>query len=395
MELDSKAIGSGQLFLGSRLVPFGNYERLRFRVLQRSLRRVDGSYKELSSDPATVEMSLSSPLVLRKGDSSSLFLTWDLNASLEGNDQIRPALTVDAPLRQLPTDLVYVACPDIDTIFVVRSDRDWVADSFGLKGYPTYLALDPESSGQRLYVLAAREAAIKVVDLSSQRVVDAFHIPLNETPTFMTISPDGTSAYVLDEKNSYLSRLNLVTGQLMGRVHVPYRPKFAVYLADRDLLAVSLGLSQKVTLRDPLTLAEVGSIQTGSSPAGLIGSDGRLVVAESGANTVSVYDFNTRQFQSRLTVGFTPLRLFDSGSRIYVGNYDDGSLSVLFSGQGGVGREIIGLGQPLEMAYNQTYHRLYVGDEQEAGLAIIDTTTDQLRTYLRLGTRPLGMATLQ
>ncbi|MEJ2199439.1 MAG: hypothetical protein P8X63_00260, partial [Desulfuromonadaceae bacterium] len=221
IELDSKDIGARQLFLGSCPVPFGDYNRVRFRVTQTALYREDGSYKELSAEPTVVEMGVASSQPLTAGDSRSLFLTWDLAASLEGPERIRPVFTAAAPLRQLPANLVYVACPDIDTIFIVRSDKDWVADSFGLAGQPTYLALDPRTQGERLFILAAREKAIKVVDLASQRVIDVFHIPLVEAADFMTVSPDGTSAYILDAKNSYLSRLDVGTGQLLGRVHLP------------------------------------------------------------------------------------------------------------------------------------------------------------------------------
>lgn len=395
LELDSKLLGDRQLFLASRLLLPGRYERLRFTVIQSSFRRDDGSYAGSASVPYQLELPLSAAVTLRPGDSSSLFLTWDVQASLENDTTIRPSLTVAAPLRQLPEDLVYVACPDIDTIFVVRSDKSWVADSFGLQGQPTYLALDPVSPKERLYVLAARSADIKLVDLSSQRVINSFHIPLVQSATFMTLSPDGLSAYVLDEKNSYLSRLDLTSGQLMGRVPVNYRPQYAAFLEEQNLLAVSRALTQKVSLHDPLRLTETEIIPTGSAPAGLLARDNQLVIAESGANTVTFYDFSSRQQQSRLTAGFTPRRLLDTGDRIYVSNYDDGSVSVIFPGQTVVGREIVGLGRPLEMIYNQTYHRLYVGDEERAGLAIIDTTTDQLRGFLRLGTRPSGMAAVQ
>ncbi len=123
------------------------------------------------------------------------------------------ALTVVTPLRQLPVDLVFVSCPDIDTVFVVRADKNWVVDSFGVKGRPTYLAIDPDLSRQRLYVLASRDRTVKVVDLSSFRVVDFFTVPLNDAPTFMAISPDGRWAFLLDEDSGYLSRMDLTTGQ--------------------------------------------------------------------------------------------------------------------------------------------------------------------------------------
>jgi DNA-binding beta-propeller fold protein YncE len=396
VDLDSLEIGSRQLFLGSRIVPLGYYERVRLTVNKGSIRRVDGSYADVSIEPVSVELALPSSILLGQDDSRILLLNWDVLASLVSDNRLRPALSIGPSVRQLPVDLVYVSCPDIDTIFVVRSDKNWVVDSFGLKGRPSYLYLDSDSSAQRLTVLASGEAAIKVVDLSSQRIIDSFRIPLTNTPTFMTLSPDGAWAYVIDERNNYLSRLDLLTGSLAARVHTNnYRPQYMTYLVNKNLLAVSSALSQTVSFLDPLSLAEVGSTRTSSSPDGLMVTDNRLWIAESGANTVSVYDLATNQIQTRLSVGFMPRRLLDNGSQIYVSNYDEGSISVILPGQSSVGRVIPGLGRPLEMAYSQTYQRLYVSDEQTLGLAVIDTANNQFTGYINLGARPVGLATTQ
>jgi YVTN family beta-propeller protein len=141
-----------------------------------------------------------------------------------------------------------------------------------------------------------------------------------------------------------------------------------------------------------LTLAVVGSIRTSSSPDGLFVTNNRLLIAESGANTVSVYDLATNRILTRVTVGITPRRLLDIGSQIYVSNYDEGSISVILSGQSAVGRVIPGLGRPLEMTFSETYQRLYVSDEQALGLAIIETVNDQFNGYISLGARPVGLA---
>jgi hypothetical protein len=114
VQLDSLEIGGRQLFLGSRILPPGHYERVRLTVAKGSIRRVDGHYEEVSINPASVELALSSPVLLGKDDSRLLFLNWDVQSSLEGEKSLRPALTLGSPVRQLPVDLIYVSCPEID-----------------------------------------------------------------------------------------------------------------------------------------------------------------------------------------------------------------------------------------------------------------------------------------
>jgi DNA-binding beta-propeller fold protein YncE len=317
-----------------------------------------------------------------------------VESSLERGEEPRPVMNIAPLVRPMLVDLLYAACPDIDTVFVIRTDRNWVADSFGLKGQPTHLVMDPDPSRRRLYILAPREAAIKAVDLSSQRIIDSIHIPMTDTPTFMTISPDAKWAYVLDERASYLNQIDLATGRSAARVRVPYRPQYAAYLADQNVLAVSAGLSQVVTLHNPTNLTEVGTIRTGSSPEGLLAAAGQLYVAERGDHTVTLFNLAANRAQGRLDVGFGPRRLLFDGHQIYVSNYDDGSLAVLIPEQLGVIREIHGLGRPLEMAFDETYRKIYVGDEQAGALAVIDSTSNQFLGYIHLGARPLGLAVL-
>jgi len=393
--IDSAVIGTGQMLLGGVRVPPGLYSRLRMKVTKAEVQQAAGDYAVLAEEPFVVEMSLSSGLDVEPEDSRCLLLSWDVESSLQADNSFRLVLNAITPTRQLLLDLVFVSCPDINTVFVVRADKNWVVDSFGLPGRPTYLALDPDSSRQRLYVLASRSRTIKVVDLSSFRVVDFFPTALNDVPTFMTISPDGQSAYLLDERSGYLSRMDLFSGQTVARTLLGFRPTYVTFLPEQNLLAVSLSLSQRVLLLDPEDLAIVRTITTGNAPQGIVVSEGQIYIAENGSNTVTVSDLDARKSQGRLMVGFGPRRLLATDSQIYVSNYEDGSLSVLVPGQLSVIQEIFDLGHPLEMAFDLFYRRLYVADEEEAGLAVIDANANLLLKYISLGAKPFGMAVIQ
>ncbi len=394
LKIESAAIGTSQLFLGSVAAQPGRYQRLRFAVTKAEIKKADGKYGVIAAEPFSVDVALAPNLNLNPEDSKSLLITWDVQNSLQADDTLDLDLTAIIPLRQMPVDLVFAACPDIDTVFVVRTDKNWVVDSFGLKGGPTYLAIDPDNT-QFLYVLLSRDRMVKVVELSTYRVVNFFPLPLNDEPTFMAFNPEGQSAYLLDERNGYLSRLDLTTGQIVARVLLGYRPKYVAYLGGQNLLVASLSLSQNVLLLNPLSLDVIGSISTGSEPQGVAILDNQLYIAEYRDNTVSIADLAGRGTQNRLTVGFGPRRLLETDDQIYVSNYEDGSLSVLAPGQLGVIQEIYGLGHPLEMVFDQNYHRLYVADEGKAALAVIDTNSNRVVGQISLGARPIGLDVIQ
>ena len=376
-------------------VPPGHYQRLRMTISGGRVQTSAGGFADITTAPLVVEMPLPAELTLDAEDSRTLLVTWDVENSLLPDNSVHPAMAAAVSLRQQLLDLVFVTCPNIDTVFVVRADKNWVVDSFGLKGRPTYLAVDPDSSRQNLYVLTSGDGMVKVVDLSSYRVVDFFPVPLNDAPTFMTINPDGTEAFLLDEHSGYLSRMDLTTGRIKARVLLGYQPKYMAYLNDQNLLAVSLSLSQRVLFLDPTTLGTVGTVSTGSAPSGLAIANGQLYIAESDDNTVSVVDPANRTTLSRFSVGFGPRRMLGIDDQIYVSNFQDGSLSVLVPGQLGVVQQVIGLGRPQEMVFDQFYRRLYVADEEKGALAVVNTNSNLLQGEITLGAKPLGLVVVQ
>jgi DNA-binding beta-propeller fold protein YncE len=395
IQIDSAEIGGGQLFLGGKAVQPGIHQKLRMTISKGELQNAYGTYETITENPLLVEMNLPTAMDLAAGDSRSIHVIWDVRNSLQDDNTFQPVLNVIQPGRQLPVNLVFVSCPEIDTIFIIRADKNWVVDSFGLKGRPTYLAIGPDSTQQRLYVLTTQERMVKAVDLSVYRVIDYFPVPLNDSPTFMTISPDGESAFLLDEKSGYISRMDLNTGQIVARTFLSHRPQFAAYLANQNLLAVSLSLARRVLLLDPENLNVLRSISVGNTPVGLASSENQLYIAESGDNTVLVHDLASGANPARINVGFGPRKIVQADDHIFVSNYMDGSLSVLAPGEFGSIHDIYGPGRPDEMAFNQFYHRLYVTDGEWAGLSVINATSNRLMGYIPLGAKAFGLSVIQ
>jgi YVTN family beta-propeller protein len=232
-----------------------------------------------------------------------------------------------------------------------------------------------------------------VVDAETYRVVNFFSTPLNDVPTFMILDSAGRSAYLLDERSGYVSRMDLSSGRIIARVAVGYRPVYALYLPQQNLLAVSLHLSQTVVLLDPATLQMRGSLPSGSGPQGLAVSDNLLYVAEQGDNSVAIFDLGSRARHERISVGYGPQRILVTQNQIYVAQEADASIAVLAPGQLGVLREITGMGLPQEMVYRPLLRKLYVADHSGGGIAVIDVNTNRQVGYIELGARPQGLVT--
>ncbi len=393
--VDAPTLGGGQLFLGRCVLPPGRYQRLRFTIAKASMLKSNGDQIFLALDNPSVEMNLSGTLDLEQGDSESLFISWDEEESMRSPPLFQPSLGVAPHLKQMVADLAYVACPAIDTIYVIRTDKNWVCDSMGIPGGPTYISVQTTSSRNRLYVLTPGDASIKVVELPSNNIIDTITIPMTPTPSFMTLSPDGESAYVLDADGGYLLRINLNTGTMETRNKLGYKPEYAAYLNGHNLLAVTSTLSQSVLLVDPTTLNQVSIISTGRTPQGVAALGSLLYVAEGDTNSVTIYDLNNQAVRSQLTVGFAPYRITAYNNQLYVGNHDSNSISVLKPDQLSIAQEILLSGPPLEMAAEQNRKWLYVGNEKIDGLTVIDASINRVADRIIFGATPKGIAVVE
>jgi len=144
----------------------------------------------------------------------------------QGQDFI-PVLTIKKPFNPLTVNLLYVACPDIDTIFQVCTPKNNLCGSIGVKGRPTYLGIDKLRN--RLLALVPDQRAIKIIDLVTNKVTNSLRIPLIVEPSYMVISEDGEHAFVLEGKRNFLYRFDLISGDLEERVAICQHPNYLTY----------------------------------------------------------------------------------------------------------------------------------------------------------------------
>jgi YVTN family beta-propeller protein len=391
-EIDTRKIAQGQFFVGRATVSTGEYKKIRFVIEMASLLQ-NGVARTLSVQQPQVEIRLSNGLQLGDDDSKTILVSFDTESSIVNSAEFQPALSVKLQADPFLADLAYVACPLINTLYLVRTDTNQVTGSIGVSGRPTYIGIDQVRN--RLYVLAADESAIKIIEISSNRILDRIQIPLMSKPIFMALSSDGLLAYIIDDAGQSVLRIDLADGSLTDRARLGDELAYLVAMPDQNLLAISSGISNEVLLLDPEHLTAKGVIPVGSSPEGLLIKDDLLYIAEYGSDAVTVYDLYNRKVRRRLTVGDSPKRLLDADSKIYVSHANKGLVSVINSGLLNVSKEVAFDGVSSEMAYSEKRRRLYVGDTKNSKVVVIDTTSNRVEGVIDIDTMPLGMAVVQ
>lgn len=153
----------------------------------------------------------------------------------------------------------------------------------------------------------------------------------------LALGPDG-ALYALNIQTDALYRLSGPDMTQQASAKTGYRPYGLVFSPDGKTLAVSNWGDQSVSFFEPASLQQTTRIAVGSHPNEMVWSkDGRLFVADSGSNEVSVIangaviETIRTSLEPKAPVGSTPdaLALSPDGRRLYVANADNNNVAVI------------------------------------------------------------------
>ncbi len=343
---------------------------------------VDGQVVSISKKKLSLPLSVS----IRDNVSLSIFLIWDVKASLKGK-VFQPTFYVRLQKRPLRGENLYVTCDDASTLFVVRADNNQVQASLYIPSQPKWLSVD--NNNDMLYVLSDKTRTFSLVELSSFRIVDNFILPLVRSPTFFVLLPS-KMALITDPDSSYVLLYNIFSGNLVLSKRLGYSPSEVFFSSLLNRIFVSSPSDQNIYVLTP-NLDLVSTIKAGQRPRGLWVGRNRLYVADYGTGMVDVFGVGAFEPLGRIRSGAGAVQVFGQGSRIYVSNEKEGTISVLSLNQLSVARKIrVGKG-PFTMASCPRRGWLYIALRGEKAVAVVDTASEELIGKIFLGCRPFGL----
>lgn len=385
--------GTGQYFLGSRIVPSGTYSAVRLNF-NGATRGEAGAVANFTINVPVVELQVESAINLSGHSNRLIFINWQVEQSLNDNSVNKSAFNAINDLGVIvSSNLAYISCPEIDAVYIVRTDINRVVGSISITGRPTYIYAD--NVNKNLFVLAADDSSITVVHMVSQVITDSFKIPFVSEPIIMTIDPEAKYAFVLDRRGT-LVKLDLQNGNMVARNRIGQMPNYIAYLADLEKLAVSSTLDNMIYFVNPDGLEVLETVHIEGQPAGFAATNDLLYVAESDLNNLSIYDLGQRKTVRRIPVGRNPGRVVVDQERAYVTNTGSSSLTVITGTHYQVGKEVAVGEYPLEMAVADYQRFLYVANGNcGGGVSIVDLSSNQTVGEIELGARPLSISVIQ
>jgi DNA-binding beta-propeller fold protein YncE len=289
---------------------------------------------------------------------------------------------------------------------------------------------DPARAAGAVLVMNSSAASLSVVDMASQTEIR--RIPVLREPHHFTLTPDKREVLVGDTVGNEILFLDPATFELRRRLPIsdPYQlgfspdgrflvvaaiarnqvdvyeagtyklvkrfqvssmPSHMDFLPDSSQVFISLQGTGKVAAFDLKAMAPLWTADVGKAPAGVMVHGAQLLVANMGADDVSVLDIRTGRPIQRIHTGRGAHQLFWSPDRklIYVNNRIDSTSVVLDAATLKVGRSYKLPGGPDDMEFAPDGH-IWFTMRFAHKLAVMDPATGDYTT-IEVGRSPHGI----
>jgi YVTN family beta-propeller protein len=258
-----------------------------------------------------------------------------------------------------------------------------------LGGAPCGVAI---RSRDTAYVTRAHGAAVERLDLTAGRFAGT--IPVGCVPSCVTFDAAGARAYVSIQFGDCIAVIDAVGHSQVATLPVPGDPFPVLLGTSGHVLYVATNKDRLYALspRTGRTIATVPLPATSHFLA-LHPSGTRLYVATRAGGTVMEVDTMRHQVTRTFVTGGQPQELTVSkdGRWLYVANERDG-LNVVSLATGRVVRTLDVGGAGVSLALSPDERSIYVGLVGAGAVAVVDRASLTVRTTLRTGGRPRGIA---
>lgn len=280
------------------------------------------------------------------------------------------------------------------------------------------------------YVVNSGAASISLIDMSSEKEIR--RIPMLREPHHLALSPDGRSLLVGDTVGNEMFFFDPATAQLQKRVPVadPYQlgfspngkflvvnglarnqidvydaanmrllkrfpiasmPSHLAYAPDSSRVFVSLQGTDSLVAIDLTKLAILWTVKIGSTPAGVMWHNGKLLVADMGTDYVAVAEPADGHVIERIHTGKGAHNLFLSpdGKIIWVNNRVAGTTTSLDASSLSIIRSYRIPGGPDDIAFAPD-GKLWITRRWAEKVAVLDPRTGDFQT-IDVGRSPHGI----
>jgi len=375
--INSHDVKSRQIFLGEKSLPEGKYEKLRLVIKEASITK-KGKLSHLALPPEGVELGID--VSLRRNQSTTLFMSWNADASIQEDYLFSPVFNVKSQVPELSSLLIYVTNEDSDNVSVINRQDGEIAATVLVGKKPRGIATSIKGEHLKVYVANSGSNSISVIDPTTNKIENEIPIRFGRQPEAIAvaeISSDTELIFVANYGSNTVSMVDASTYQELEKIDVGRGPIAIAVDPPVETLSGSRFLS----------FDDINSLRSYRERFF------NVYVVNQNSNSVSVLRIDAVAKKSveviNLSVEWRPVALsvdYQRG-RIYIANYDSDKLSVIdipktvkgitsdaVSTINNVGFSIIGV------IADPAFDRLYLLKENPGEVVIIRPFTDSMDT---------------
>ncbi|MEV0732649.1 IPT/TIG domain-containing protein, partial [Polymorphospora sp. NPDC050346] len=269
-------------------------------------------------------------------------------------------------------------------------------DATGASASAVALTVTPD--GTRAYVANENSYAVSVVDTATDGVIT--NITVGGAPQALAVSPDGTRLYVVKVSSNSVSVINTATNEVIDTITVPdaVGGLSGVAFGPDSTRAYVPHNTERVSVINVTTNEVIDTIFIGanSGPRGVAVSPNspRLIVTNVLGRDVSVINTNTNEVERTIVVGSGPNDVVFSldGAHAYVANKGDGSVSIIDTTTNQVETPFFPGAGTADVALSPDGAHLYAISPPSRRMVVYDTTTNMFAFASSSSSTPVMIA---
>jgi serine/threonine-protein kinase len=274
-------------------------------------------------------------------------------------------------------------------------------DPIPVNATPGFMAVRPD--GKQAYIANRDTGVVTVFDTTLDRATGTIPIEAGP-PWFITFSPDGRRAYITvtnapDFTKNFVVFVNTQTNEVIDTFKVGLRPFAPETSPDGKILYVPLHNEGRVEVFDTQAAKEIGSYPVPPNPHWItVSRDGAIgYTANHESGVVTVLDLaHGGKVLTTIKVGTAPhsISLSPDGRQVSVCNFESNNVSVIDVASRKVVATIPVGQNPQDLTYAPDGRHIYTANNKSGSVSVIDTQTDKVTATLPLGTSPSSVAVL-
>jgi YVTN family beta-propeller protein len=280
----------------------------------------------------------------------------------------------------------YVPSAGDNLVAVIDTATERVITTIAVGNFPTGVAVN--TGGSRVYVSNAGDNTLSVINAIDNTVVAT--IPVGQSPGGVAVNPAGTRVYVANSMDNSVSVIDAATNAVIATVPgVQYPGGIAVHPSGSPVyVAGGLGSLYRIdgntNLMAGSTALTLSVLDVALAPGG-----GSVYLSGGGSFQMATVTGNTIGLVSALPGSTCGIAVSPTNGREYLTVPTSNSVFVVDNGAVVPGNTAVGA-NPCGLAFTPSGDRLYVANQDDGTVSVINPANNTLVTTIPVGDQPMA-----